>query len=117
MSTSLPSLQCRVGEKRGWGVDGDEGRARKEGVYRQVMEGGSAGTVVMWEGEWVRAEGSWRVKVRPSLQRWPGSQGWRGGRWGGGGRGVMGVVTVRPESVPVCVTPVGIDINSQHLSV
>ena len=57
MSTSLPSLQCRVGEKRGWGVDGDEGRARKEGVYRQVMEGGSAGTVVMWEGEWVRAEG------------------------------------------------------------
>ena len=39
MSTSLPSLQCRVGEKRGWGVDGDEGRARKEGVYRQVMEG------------------------------------------------------------------------------
>ena len=39
----------------------------------------------------------------------------RGG--GGGGGGVMGVVTVRPESVPVCVTPVGIDINSQHLSV
>ena len=25
-------------------MDGDEGRARKEGVYRQVMEGGSAGT-------------------------------------------------------------------------
>ena len=39
------------------------------------------------------------------------------GREVGGGRGVMGVVTVRPESVPVCVTPVGIDINSQHLSV
>ncbi len=33
------------------------------------------------------------------------------------GREVGGVVTVRPESVPVCVTPVGIDINSQHLSV
>ena len=98
-------------------MDGDEGRARKEGVYRQMMEGGSAGTVVMWEGEWVRAEGSCRVKVRSSLLRWPRmSQGWRGGRcvcvWG-----VMGVVTVRPESVPVCVTPVGIDINSQHLSV
>ena len=36
---------------------------------------------------------------------------------GGWGEGVMGVVTVRPESVPVCVTPVGIDINTQHLSV
>ena len=34
-----------------------------------------------------------------------------------GMEGVMGVVTVRPESVPVCVTPVGIDINTQHLSV
>ena len=33
------------------------------------------------------------------------------------GGGVMGVVTVRPKSVPVCVTPVGIDINTQHLSV
>ncbi len=101
MSTSLPSLQCRVGEKRGWGVDGDEGRARKEGVYRQVMEGGSAGTVVMWEGEWVRAEGSWRVKVRPSLQRWPGSQGWRGGRWGGGGRGDGG--SYRPARISACL--------------
>ena len=100
MSTSLPSLQCRVGEKRGWGVDGDEGRARKEGVYRQVMEGGSAGTVVMWEGEWVRAEGSWRVKVRPSLQRWPGSQGWRGGRWGGG-RGDGG--SYRPARISACL--------------
>ena len=84
MSTSLPSLQCGVGEKRGWGMDGDEGRARKE-----VMEGGSAGTVVMWEGEWVRAEGSWRVKVRPSLLRWPrmsqGWRGWGGSRGGGGG--------------------------------
>ncbi len=39
------------------------------------------------------------------------------GREVGGGGGVMGVVTVRPESVPVCVTPVGIDINTQHLSV
>ena len=78
MSTSLPSLQGRVGEKRGWGVDGDEGRARKDGVCRQVVEGGSAGTVVMWEGEWVSAEGSWRVKVRLSLLRWPGmSQGWK----------------------------------------
>ncbi len=100
MSTSLPSLQCRVGEKRGWGVDGDEGRARKEGVYRQVMEGGSAGTVVMWEGEWVRAEGSWRVKVRPSLVRWPGrSQGWRGGRWGGGGDGG----SYRPARISACL--------------
>ena len=107
VSTSLPSLQCRVGEKSGWGVDGDEGRARKEGVYRQVMEGGSAGTVVMWEGEWVRAERSWRVKVRPSLLRWPGmSQGWRAGRgWGlvGGGGGGGGVVCVQEDSAPVCV--------------
>ena len=106
MSTSPPSLQCRVGEKRGWGVDGDEGRARKEGVYRQVIEGGSAGTVVMWEGEWVRAEGSWRVKVRPSLLRWPQmSQGWRG--WGGSrwlwGGGGGGVVCVQEHSAPVSV--------------
>ena len=101
MSTSLPSLQCRVGEKRGWGVDGDEGRARKEGVYRQVMEGGSAGTVVMWEGEWGRAGGSCRVMVRASLLRWPGrSQGWRGGRWGGGG--VMGG-SYRPARISVCL--------------
>ena len=100
MSTSLPSLQCRVGEKRGWGVDGDEWRARKEGGYRQVMEGGSAGTVVMWEGQWVRAEWSCRVKVRPSLVRWPGrSQGWRGGRRGGGGDGG----SYRPARISACL--------------
>ena len=102
MSTSLPSLQCRVGEKRGWGVDADEWRARKEGVYRQVMEGGSAGTVVTWEGEWVRAEGSWRVKVRPSLLRWPGMSHYGGGGVvvGGGGGGVG---CGQEQSAPVCI--------------
>ena len=87
-------------------MDGDEGRARKEGVYRQVMEGGSAGTVVMWEGEWVREEGSWRVKVRPSLLRWPGmSQGWRGGRgWGGSGGGGGGRErSLRPGTLGSCL--------------
>ena len=104
MSTSHPSLQCRVGEKRGWGSGRGRGRARKEGVYRQVMEGGSAGTVVMWEGEWVRAEGSCRVKVRSSLLRWPVmSQGWSGGRcvcvcvWGGDGG------SYRPARISACL--------------
>ena len=75
-------------------MDGDEGRARKEGVYRQVMEGGSAGTVVMWEGEWVSAEESWWVKVRPSLLRWPGIE--VGGSAGDGG-------SLRPGTLSTCL--------------
>ena len=39
------------------------------------------------------------------------------GREVGGGGANRGVVTVRPESAPVCVTPVGTDINTQLLSV
>ena len=45
MSTSPPSLQCRVGEKRGWGVDGDEGRARK---------GWGVGELPSGDGRWER---------------------------------------------------------------
>ena len=116
MSTSLPSLQYRVGEKRGWGVDGDEGRARKEGVVPSgdgrwerwdrcdVGRGvGEGGRVMAGQGQ-----------TKPcSLAR--DESGMEGREVGGGG--VLGVVTVRPKSVPVCVTPVGIDINTQHLSV
>ncbi len=55
-------------------------------------------------------------QTKPSALAWESGMEGREVGWVGG-RGVMGVVTVRPESVPVCVTPVGIDINSQHLSV
>ena len=54
MSTSLPSLQCRVGRSDCFHITS---KSTVEGVYRQVMEGGSAGTVVMWEGEVGGGEG------------------------------------------------------------
>ena len=75
---------------------GTRGEPRKEGVYRQVMEGGSAGTVVMWEGEWVEGgrvmAGQGQTKSSTLARDESGMEveeegGGVGGRWG---REVMG---------------------------